>query len=1121
MTTEVKRSKEWLTSAPEQLNLATHLSEEELNKLAAEVIRTEQIDRANRADWDRQSERAMKLAKQVLETKSFPWEGASNVKHPLITIATIQFAARAYPEICKSGNIVKTQITGDEKPAPVVTPPPVQGQGLDQGQITQGQTNPMGIPQGVSPNTQVQPQPTAGAGLPIPTTPSPPSMSTKGGEKQQRAGRIQAHMNWQLTQEMADWEAEMDSLLHVIPVTGQCYKKSYFSALAGHNISELVLPDDCVVSKGRSRDIKKARRITHRLWVYINEAIEKMRNGTWLDIDLGPAPSTDSDTDAPHEFLEQHCYYDLDGDGYKEPYIITVHKQTLKTVRVAARWSNEDDAVTFNEKGQVVKIKPDHYFTHYGFIPNPDGSMNYLGFGQLLEPLNEAINTSLNQLLDSGHLANAGGGFIGKGVRIRGGVFTFRPGKWQLLDVHGSTLKESILPVPRNEPSTVLFQLLGFLVTAGKEISSVQNILTGDMNLAANMPVGTAMALVEQGLKVFVAIYKRIYRSLTEEFKKLYLLNARFLDPKETFYVSGSDESLVFRNDYRAGDTTVMPVADPELSSDMQRILKAQALKELSGRPGLNEVELTRRLVRSIRPDNVETILLTDGQISGKEPTPWQPPPHPQQILAQAKATRLNQQAQEATVRLKMDMAKLQLEITEILGRIENTKADSVLKLAKAKDAAGAGTIKLLEKELDLIANEVKSKTEVLKTMIAQIGGEQPTDVTSDQAMGLGEGGGPAEAASPIQARAKGGPVEAGKPYIVGEEGPEVMAPGGEMGPWQPAWQGVGQTRAEALKKKGMGPLTDPESWVWADLPDQPMGRGFKTGEHSDWLDKRNIESFVDAARRHGVDPLTFTALGISESHLGNLYPENPTQVNANAHELALARLYGHMGGLPEAEQNIDYGARLLKAAYNKYPSDELSAAQAYSGEGRKLGYGDPEDYYFGKKLKDIDFWRDKPQGRRLLSVRERLKENPDFMEVFNRAVNKPEAEVSRTEPWLKSVVEANKDKDFVRRILNPKERIKLTPDKFQIPEGQDVYATHLMSYSTVPGDTPGENKFLVYPQVVKGKDGLKVLGDAEALRHAVETGEFIPFDNEYDAYWFSTEYKKLFPKEEKERKGD
>lgn len=698
---KVQRPISWLLSAPDNPNLAKDLSSSELSWLGQEVVRLYKLDRDGRKEWDTLSSAALKLAKQIKEPKTSPWVNCANLKHPLITVATIQFAARAYPEICKGNKVVKCQITGDDPP-PVVPPqlpqPLAQGSALP---VTGPGTPPLPMNQMASQGGQMP----LSIGIP------------EKSPKRQRADRLETHLNYQITQQMADWESDMDTLLHVLPVVGQCYKKTYFNPEDQVNASELVLPDDCVVSKTKARDIKKARRVTHRLWLYDNDAKEKMAAGLWRTVELGVPPVAGQDTDAPHEFLEQHCYVDLDGDGYKEPYIVTVHLVSLQVVRVTARWQPDAVIPSTVERSRVGRIIPDHYFTHFGFIPNPDGSMNYLGFGQLLEPINSSVNTVLNQLLDSGTLYNTGGGFLGRGIRMRGGVMSFRPGEYIPVDCPGGNLKDNIVPLPTREPSMVLFQLLGFLVQAGREISSVQDILTGDVKLASTMPVGTMMALVEQGLKVFTAIYKRIYRSLSEEFKKLYNLNSLYLDPTVTFYISGQANKVDLA-DYRSGDALVMPVADPDLSSDMQRLLKSQALKDLSGRPGLNEVAITRQLVRAIRPENMHEVLLTDNQMSGKEPVPWAPPPNPQVILAQAKANHLNARAQESALTVQMAMQKFELEFQVLLADIENKKADTMLKLAKAEAAEAGLQLQQYEAEMNHISEQVKARMDFMKEQV-------------------------------------------------------------------------------------------------------------------------------------------------------------------------------------------------------------------------------------------------------------------------------------------------------------------------------------------------------------------------------------------------------------------
>jgi hypothetical protein len=288
------------------------------------------------------------------------------------------------------------------------------------------------------------------------------------------------------------------------------------------------------------------------------------------------------------------------------------------------------------------------------------------------------------------------------------------------------------------------------------------------------------MALVEQGLKVFTGIYKRIYMSLTDELKKLYVLNARYTDDEVSFVLAGHPEMFVGRSDYVEGDLLVTPVADPDLSSDMQRMLKTQALKECTGRPGINEIELTRRLVKAVQPEDVEDVLLSDGQLSEKEPLPWKPPPSPQVIVAQAKAQRMGQQAQEAQMRLAMDAHKFQLEIELLVAEIAKKKADAILALAKAdgeiSDTAGDPfrvQLEAFKNDVDTLERGVKMSAEMMKAQMAQ-------QMQGGQLQGGSRPGGgpPSPPRGPApQARAEGGPVQAGQPYVVGERGPEVIVP--------------------------------------------------------------------------------------------------------------------------------------------------------------------------------------------------------------------------------------------------------------------------------------------------------------------------------------------------------
>jgi chaperonin GroES len=227
-----------------------------------------------------------------------------------------------------------------------------------------------------------------------------------------------------------------------------------------------------------------------------------------------------------------------------------------------------------DDDGRVVEIKPTQYYTKFGAIPNPTGSFYDIGFGHLLGPINESVNTLINQLVDAGSLSNLQSGFLGKGLRVSKGESRFRPGEWKSVNVTGDDIKKHVFALPVREPSNVLFQLLGMLVTSGKELASVAEIMVGKMP-GQNTPAYTTKETVEQGMKLFTAIYKRIYRSLKSEFRKLYRLNKQYLDPQEIVDVLDME---IPQSDYEGSENDVIPSADPSAASSSDKFAKVQQI---------------------------------------------------------------------------------------------------------------------------------------------------------------------------------------------------------------------------------------------------------------------------------------------------------------------------------------------------------------------------------------------------------------------------------------------------------------------------------------------------------------------------------------------------------------
>lgn len=575
-------------------NVAEVLDAELLARIGKRVTDEYTIDINSRREWQEANDEAMDLAMQVMEDKSYPWPKAANVKFPLLTTAAIQFAARAYPAVVPGDQPVKAKVLGKDE----------------------------------------------------------------GGQKRGKGDRIAGHMSYQLTEEMEEWEEDTDKLLHVLPITGLAYRKTYFSAELGRNKSEFCTAERVVVNDA-AKDLDTCPRITHELDpVYPNVYEEKVRQGLWSRIELGVAQKDPEDEQAPHDFLEQHRLLDLDNDGLQEPWIVTVHKQTSKVVRIVANFTQ--DGIKVDEQGDIVRIERVQYFTKYPFLPNPSGGFHTIGFGYLLRPLSEAINTALNQMLDAGTVANTGGGFIGSDAKIRGGAWRFRPGQWKPVQVSGGTLRENMVPIPFAGPSTVLFQLLGLLIEAAKDITAVKDAMTGDAQ-GKNQSPTTTLALIEQGMQVFSAIYKRIFRSLKQEYRKLYRLNAQYLEDG-VYRTLQDEERAIAREDYNQTDLDVLPVADPSVVTNMQKLGRAQYLAEFKDDPYFNPVEIRRRLIEAANIDDADELLVEEL------------PPDPRMAEAADKMDIAKRQLLLDEIRLEGDLAKIDAEIMKLIAEAEGVE---------------------------------------------------------------------------------------------------------------------------------------------------------------------------------------------------------------------------------------------------------------------------------------------------------------------------------------------------------------------------------------------------------------------------------------------------------------
>ncbi len=616
---------------------------------------------------------------QIVSMVSHGTVGKADTKYPLIVTAAIQFAARAMAAIIQGENVVKGKVIGSD------------------------------------PN----------------------------GEKAACAERIGQHMSYQVLEDMSEWVEDTDRLMTTIAITGCEFKKTWHDPITGKPVSIHVSAKNLCVNNN-AKSLERASRVTHIIDLYPIEIEERIRAGIFKKFEYeGQQGKDTNDPDSPHVFLEQHRRWDVDGDGYPEPVIVTLHKDSNTTVRITARF--DASGIHVDEKNRVVMIEPVQYFTKFPFLNTFDGTFYTIGFGKLLFQNNDVINTVINQLLDAASDQITGGGFVSGSFNIKGGKqggdVTFRKNEYKIVSTSGDDIRKQIYERPTAQPSPVSFTLLELLITASEKLASVSDALTGNAP-PANTPATTTLSMVEQGLKVFGSIYARLHRAFKSEFKKIFRLNSLYLSEEAYYRVLDTDKAIS-RNDYNLQSCDVVSASDPNNTTDMQKLLKAEALMKLKG-TGLNDSEIDRRYLEALSIGDIENILPDKNAES-------QPPPEVQMEME------------------KLAIEKEKLAIDRERLNIEKALADSDILYKRA------GTMKLLA---DAEAAELGSQ---LDTYRAQVEG---MEAELRMARGQDESGKPIETGTE---EAKPEPAEGeGNASIPNGVGGMVGAPGNGGVPSQP-----------------------------------------------------------------------------------------------------------------------------------------------------------------------------------------------------------------------------------------------------------------------------------------------------------------------------------------------
>lgn len=508
------------------------------------------------------------------------------------------------------------------------------------------------------------------------------------GVKAARALRVSQFMSETILSKIPEWETETDALLTQLPIVGTMLRKVWWDDSAQRQRIKLCDAGSVTIND-KVKSLELAPRISEELLLYPYEIEERKRAGVFLAVDLDD--DGDEDKDAPQAFVEQHRRIDLDGDGYGEPYIVTVHKASQKIVRVVANFEMAD--VVADQERVISIARRDHYAV-YHFLPSMDGGFWGTGLGMLLGDISQSINAVVNQLIDAGTLNNIGGGFIGaKDFRARSGEFRFKPFEWKQVQAYGDDLRKAIVPLPKVEPSPVMFQMLGLLIEAGREIASVKDVMTGDAS--RQMTATTTLALIEQGQMVFTAAYKRIYRALKEEFRMIADIMARTTNDREysVFHditdQQGRTVMIPAQADLNFEDMDISPVADPRAVTAMQSMARAQFLTEMAGTGMVDPAEAAKRSLEAAQIENPEKLL---------------PKPNPvQQQLEAAQADHAVFMLGMAKGEAQVKVAKMLAEIREIEAGIEHDANELRLEGVKvALDNANTEVERLLEMARDV-----------------------------------------------------------------------------------------------------------------------------------------------------------------------------------------------------------------------------------------------------------------------------------------------------------------------------------------------------------------------------------------------------------------------------------
>ena len=531
------------------------------------MLETYRSDQDARSGWMQQHASWIKLYFLQDVPKTPPWPDSSTEGIPILAEAVNQFSARAYKALFPSRTFIKA--------VPIGKPDP---------------------------------------------------------KSKERAERVSNHMSWQLTARDRTYIKNKSRLLHALPLHGSFFTKTYYSPYKKGPVIENVRPTDLVIPYGvGSRDLEDIERKTHVVFLSANKCARMTEDGYFIgdstpigmdEVEWNPVTKAHDDAQKtpPNDTrkydqlclkLEQHMLFDLDKDGIAEPYIATVDYQSRQLNRLSIRYEVDELGNPTNDK------EPIEYFTHYQFLDNPDGFYG-LGFGHLLAPINTAVNKLLRQTIDAGTLSTVGNmsGFVSKRLALPKDKLELTMGEFTAVAASTDDIKSGIFQFEFPGPNAALRDMLTILTQRADRLATVTEAVTGQTD-KVQQPTAL-LALIEQSLQVFSSIYQRIAGSLGDELQKVFNINGKFMNPEEYFSVQDDDGSVIgkhaFRDDY-APDLQVMPIADPQMSTERQKLARAEAewnflsTNQLVLQSPSHYLNASRRFLKAIGSESIDEVL--------------------------------------------------------------------------------------------------------------------------------------------------------------------------------------------------------------------------------------------------------------------------------------------------------------------------------------------------------------------------------------------------------------------------------------------------------------------------------------------------------------------------------